>query len=172
MGKKALSYINKVRNVNDALQQKLNVSSDSMLEKVEALIEENKKLKKSGGQASPPAEIIFTESSEINDFTLVIEQVAIDDNKLLRGMVDQRKTILEKGIIILLNAQGNKIAVVCGVTDNLINTISAKEIVSNLCEQLNGKGGGRPDFAQGAGETENINDFVTSIANSVKSLAN
>ena len=171
-GKKALSYINKVRNVNDALQQKLNVPSDSMLEKVEALIEENKKLKKSGGQASPAAEIIFTESSEINDFKLVIEQVAIDDNKLLRGMVDQRKTILEKGIIILLNAQGNKIAVVCGVTDNLINTISAKELVSNLCEQLNGKGGGRPDFAQGAGETENINDFVTSIANSVKSLAN
>ena len=167
-----MSYINKVRNVNDALQQKLNVPSDSMLEKVEALIEENKKLKKSGGQASPAAEIIFTESSEINDFTLVIEQVAIDDNKLLRGMVDQRKTILEKGIIILLNAQGNKIAVVCGVTDNLINAISAKEIVSNLCEQLNGKGGGRPDFAQGAGETENINDFVTSIANSVKSLAN
>ena len=78
-------------------------------------------------------------------------------------MVDQRKTILEKGIIILLNAQGNKIAVVCGVTDNLINAISAKEIVSNLCEQLNGKGGGRPDFAQGAGETENINDFVTKL---------
>ena len=38
----------KVRNVNESLQQKLNVPSEAMLEKVEALIEENKKLKKTG----------------------------------------------------------------------------------------------------------------------------
>ena len=44
--------------------------------------------------------------------------------------------------------------------------------MSNICEQINGRGGGRPDFAKGAGETENIKDFVTSIPKSVKSLAN
>ena len=49
--------------------------------------------------------------------------------------------------------------------------ISAQEVVSVLSEQIGGKGGGRPDFAQGAGETENIKDFVTSIVDSVKSLA-
>ena len=48
-GKQALEYINDVREVADSLQSKLNVPADALLEKVEALIEENKKLKKSGG---------------------------------------------------------------------------------------------------------------------------
>ena len=87
-------------------------------------------------------------------------------------MVDKRKNEIDKGISILLNVEGNKIAVVCGVTKNLCDEISAKDLVSHLCKQINGKGGGRPDFAQGAGETESANDFVTSISNSVKSLAN
>jgi alanyl-tRNA synthetase len=171
-GLKALQYINEVRNVNDSLQQKLNVPAESMLEKVEALIEENKKLKKSGGKVASSAKVIFSEIIEIKDWTLNIEQVSIDDNKLLRGMVDKRKSDIDKGIIILLNVDDNKIAVVCGVTKNLCDEISAEDLVSHLCKQINGKGGGRPDFAQGAGETESVNDFVTSISNSVKSLAN
>ena len=171
-GLKALQYINEVRNVNDSLQQKLNVPAEYMLEKVEALIEENKKLKKSGGKVASSAKVIFSEIIEIKDWILSVEQISIDDNKLLRGMVDKRKNEIDKGISILLNVEGNKIAVVCGVTKNLCDEISAKDLVSHLCKQINGKGGGRPDFAQGAGETESVNDFVTSISNSVKSLAN
>ncbi|MDB4849252.1 alanine--tRNA ligase [Gammaproteobacteria bacterium] len=171
-GKKALEFINDVRNVNESLQQKLNVPSEAMLEKVEALIEENKKLKKTGATSPKSAEIIFTESHEIDDWVLHVEQVAIEDNKLLRNMVDSKKAAISKGCVVLLNVIGNKVAVVAGVTENLVNKISAKDVVSLLCEQLDGKGGGRPDFAQGAGETKNINEFVTSILNSVKSVAN
>ena len=69
-GKKALEFINDVRNVNESLQQKLNVPSEAMLEKVEALIEENKKLKKTGATSPKSAEIIFTESHEIDDCML------------------------------------------------------------------------------------------------------
>ncbi|MDA9033704.1 alanine--tRNA ligase [Gammaproteobacteria bacterium] len=171
-GKKALEFINDVRNVNESLQQKLNVPSEAMLEKVEALIEENKKLKKTGATSPKSAEIILTESHEIDDWVLHVEQVAIEDNKLLRNMVDSKKAAISKGCVVLLNVIGNKVAVVAGVTENLVNKISAKDVVSLLCEQLDGKGGGRPDFAQGAGETKNINEFVTSILNSVKSVAN
>ena len=171
-GKKALEFINDVRNVNESLQQKLNVPSEAMLEKVEALIEENKKLKKTGATSPKSAEIIFTESHEIDDWVLHVEQVAIEDNKLLRNMVDSKKAAISKGCVVLLNVIGNKVAVVAGVTENLVDKLSAKDVVSLLCEQLGGKGGGRPDFAQGAGETKNLNEFVTSILNSVKSIAN
>jgi len=50
-----------------------------------------------------------------------------------------RKKTIDKGSIILLNVQDNKIAVVCGVTENIIDQISAKDIVSNICEQINGR---------------------------------
>ena len=54
---------------------------------------------------------------------------------------------------------------------NVIESISAKDVVSLLSDEIGGRGGGREDFAQGAGESKNIQEFVTSIANSVKSLA-
>ena len=171
-GKQALQYINEVREVTDSLQSKLNVPTDALLEKVEALIEENKKLKKSGGSQSNSVKVIFSETYDINDWQLKVEQVSTDDNKILRGLVDNKKATLSKGCVVLLNAIGSKVAIVSGVTDNLVDEISAKEVVSLLCEQLGGKGGGRPDFAQGAGESKNTNEFVTSILNSVKSLAN
>ena len=171
-GKQALEYINEVREVTDSLQTKLNVPADALLEKVEALIEENKKLKKSGGSQPNSVKIIFSETYHINDWQLQVEQVSTDDNKILRGLVDNKKASLSKGCVVLLNTIGSKVAIVSGVTDNLVDQLSAKDVVSLLCEQLGGKGGGRPDFAQGAGESKNTNEFVTSILNSVKSLAN
>ena len=170
-GKVALKHLKEIQRINEELQQKLNIPADGIVDKVESLIQENKKLKKTGSIDTTETEIAFAESCEINDWVLLIEQISIDDNKSLRGMVDAKKKTIAKGSIILLNVQGNKIAVVCGVTDNIVDQISAKDIVSNICETINGRGGGRPDFAQGAGETENIKEFVTSISNSVKSLA-
>ena len=64
--------------------------------------------------------------------------------------------------------------VICGLsssTTSVTRPPSAKDIVSVISEKIGGKGGGRSDFAQGAGESKNIKDFVTSIQDSVKSLA-
>ena len=170
-GKEALSYISEIRKVNNSLQETLNVPADAMNEKILSLIDENKKLKKSGGVASSKADVVSSEAIEINDWKLLIEHISIEDNKQLRTLVDKKKANLEKGCVILLNSQNNKVAIVGGVTNNLIDIISAKDVISLLCESLNGRGGGRPDFAQGAGESENIKEFVTSIPDLVKSLA-
>ena len=131
---------------------------------------ENKKLKKSGPVASKQ-EVISSEELSIDDWTLVIEQLKLEDNKELRGLVDQKKSKLSKGCVVLLSEANEKVAIVAGVTKNLVDTISAKDVVSELCSQLDGRGGGRPDFAQGAGNSKNINDFVTSIPKTVKSLS-
>ena len=119
-----------------------------MAEKIEALIQENKKLKKSG-PVSTSNETIFSEESTINNWKLIIKQVALEDNKQLRGLVDQAKKGIDRGVVILLSESNRKVAIVAGVTKNLIDEISAKDIISELSSQLNGKGGGRPDFAQG-----------------------
>ena len=73
-GKQALEYINEVRAVTDSLQTKLNVPADALLEKVEALIEENKKLKKSGGSQPNSVKVIFSETYDVNDWQLQVEQ--------------------------------------------------------------------------------------------------
>ena len=170
-GMKSIEHINKIRDINSSLQSVLNVSSEDIQEKIKSLIKENKDLKKKSGNKKSKKTVVFSETYAINDWKLIVEQVEIDDTKDLRALVDNQKNTNEKVCIIILNAVKNKVALVCGVTKNLTDSLSAKDVVSTLADQIGGKGGGRPDFAQGAGETENLKDFVTSIVDSVKSLA-
>lgn len=169
-GKQAISYLEELRAVNDSIQSLLNSPQDSLEDKIKSLIDENKKLKKGGVQSSS-VEVIYTETFDHGDWSLVLEQVAVTDNKLLRGLVDKKKAALENGVIVLLNVIDSKVALVCGVTQSMTSRISAGDVVKSLAESLGGKGGGRSDFAQGAGETKDINEFVTSISDIVKSLA-
>ena len=169
-GHESLMNLANLKTLTNELQKTLNTTSDKLSEKVNALIQENKKLKKSGPVASKQ-EVVSSEELSIDDWTLVIEQLKLEDNKELRGLVDQKKSKLSKGCVVLLSEVNEKVAIVAGVTKNLVDTISAKDVVSELCSQLDGRGGGRPDFAQGAGNSKNINDFVTSIPKTVKSLS-
>ena len=169
-GHESLMYLANLKTLTNELQKTLNTTSDKLSEKVNALIQENKKLKKSGPVVSKQ-EVVSSEELSIDDWTLVIEQLKLEDNKELRGLVDQKKSKLSKGCVVLLSEANEKVAIVAGVTKNLVDTISAKDVVSELCSQLDGRGGGRPDFAQGAGNSKNINDFVTSIPKTVKSLS-
>ena len=170
-GSKSIEHVKKLRDVNLSLQNSLNVSADELQEKVNSLIEENKKLKKSSKSKSAKKSVISSEMHEFGDWKLIVEQVDVEDTKDLRSLADEQKNTNEKLCVVIFTESSNKIALVCGVTKNLSESLSAKEVVSELSNQINGKGGGRSDFAQGAGETDNIKDFVTSIPNSVKSLA-
>ena len=170
-GSKSIEHVKKLRDVNLSLQNSLNVSADELQEKVNSLIEENKKLKKSSKSKSAKKSVISSEMHEFGDWKLIVEQVDVEDTKDLRTLVDEQKNTNEKLCIVIFSESSNRIALVCGVTKNLTESLSAKEVVSELSNQINGKGGGRSDFAQGAGESDNIKDLVTSIPNSVKSLA-
>jgi alanyl-tRNA synthetase len=169
-GKQAMVYLEELRSVNDSIQQLLNTPQDSLEEKIKYLIDENKKLKK-GGTNPSSIEVINSQVFENDGWNLILEQVAVDDNKLLRGLVDKKKNTLENGVIVLLNAIDSKVALVCGVTESMTSKISAGDVIKTLAESLGGKGGGRSDFAQGAGETKDIKKFVTSIPDIVKSVA-
>ena len=169
-GKQAIAHLEELRSVNDAIQQLLNTPQDSLEEKIKLLIDENKKLKK-GGTISSTVEVLHSEVIENDGWSLILEQVAVDDNKALRGLVDKKKNTLKNGVIVLLNAIDSKVALVCGVSESMTSKISAGDVIKMLAESLGGKGGGRPDFAQGAGETKDIKKFVSSIPDIVKSLA-
>ena len=169
-GAKALDYLLELKLSNTNLKRILNVGENEITAKVEGIIKENKQLKKQG--SSKAAVTVENKISEdIDDWALNIELILTDDPKQLRGLADQKKAALNKGCVILVTEVNNKASFVCSVTNNLTDKLSAKKIIAELAKGINGKGGGRDDFAQGAGDAKNLNDFVTSIPNSVKSLA-
>ena len=169
-GAKALDYLLELKLSNTNLKRILNVGENEITAKVEGIIKENKQLKKQGSSKGTVT-VKNKISEDIDDWTLNVELVSTDDPKQLRGLADQKKAMLKKGCVILITEVNEKASIVCSVTDDLTDKLSAKEIIAELAKGINGKGGGRDDFAQGAGDAKNLNDFVTSIPNSVKSLA-
>ena len=169
-GAKALDYLLELKLSNTNLKRILKVSENEITAKVEGIIKENKQLKKQGSSKGTLT-VKNKISEDIDDWTLNVELVSTDDPKQLRGLADQKKAMLKKGCVILITEVNKKASIVCSVTDDLTDKLSAKEIITELAKGINGKGGGRDDFAQGAGDAKNLNDFVTSIPNSVKSLA-
>jgi alanyl-tRNA synthetase len=73
------------------------------------------------------------------------------DVKTLRETLDRLKDKLKSSAIVLASAEGEKVSLIAGVTQDLISKVKAGELVNFVASQVGGKGGGRPDMAQAGG---------------------
>ncbi len=82
---------------------------------------------------------------------LVVAEVAGADGEALRVAVEDLKGRIGSGVVLLGSATEGKVAIVAGVTKDLIGSVSAGDIVKAACGAIGGKGGGRPELAMGGG---------------------
>jgi alanyl-tRNA synthetase len=73
------------------------------------------------------------------------------DAKSLRAAVDRFKDKLGEAIVVLGTVEEDKVTLVAGVTKTLTGRIRAGDLVGFVANRVGGKGGGRPDMAQGGG---------------------
>ena len=89
---------------------------------------------------------------DVGGVKVVATKIDGADAAALRNAVDQLKERLKSAVIVLATVDGgNRVAVVAGVTADLVARLKAGEIVGAVAAQIGGKGGGRPDFAQAGG---------------------
>jgi alanyl-tRNA synthetase len=74
------------------------------------------------------------------------------DAKALRDSVDQLKQQLGDCVVLLAGAADGRVSLTAGVNGKALGRIKAGEVVAHVAGQIGGKGGGRPDMAQGGGE--------------------
>jgi alanyl-tRNA synthetase len=74
------------------------------------------------------------------------------DAKALRDAVDRLKQQLGDAVIVLAGTADGKAALVAGVNGAPAGKVKAGELLAHVASQINGKGGGRPDLAQGGGD--------------------
>ncbi|MFO1319703.1 MAG: alanine--tRNA ligase [Burkholderiales bacterium] len=88
------------------------------------------------------------------------------DAKALRETVDKLKDKLKSAVVVLGAADGtDKVAIIAGVTSDLTGRTKAGELVGFVAGQVGGKGGGRPDMAQGGGtEPAKLDGALKSVA--------
>ena len=69
------------------------------------------------------------------------------------------------------DSKNETLTILCSVSKDLQSRISAKDLINALTSPIEGKGGGRVEFAQGAGKPSDREKFVSDIPNIVQSLA-
>jgi alanyl-tRNA synthetase len=68
------------------------------------------------------------------------------------------------GVVVLFSADDGKVAVIAGVTKDLIPKLHAGKIVQELAKLVGGSGGGRPDLAEAGGkDTSAVESALQSV---------
>ncbi len=120
------------------------------LDRIRQLEKENRQLRDK--LASGAGTDIAAGAVEVAGIQVVAAQIEGADAGALRNAVDGLKDRLKKAVIVLATTDASgKITVVAGVTAAESTKLKAGEIVAVVAAQIGGKGGGRPDFAQGGG---------------------
>ncbi|MBY0554592.1 alanine--tRNA ligase [bacterium] len=88
--------------------------------------------------------------SQSGDAQLVFADLAVDDREVLSQISDQLKNKVPRGIIIAIGKGENSHPVIISVSKELNAQFKAGDLLKDFAQVLGGKGGGRPDFAQGA----------------------
>ncbi len=139
----------------DAVAAGLKASPDSVLEKIRQTLSQQKQLEKKIEQlqqkmASAAGSDLLGQAVDAGGVKLLVAKVD-SEAKGLRNMVDDLKQKLGSAVIVLAAVNADKISIVAGVSDDLVGKCKAGDIIKSLSAALGGKGGGKPQFAQGGG---------------------
>jgi alanyl-tRNA synthetase len=88
---------------------------------------------------------------EVKGIRVLIKRVEELNTMELRELADSLKQKIGSGVIILGGQTGDKVFLVSAVTKDLLERISAVDIIRKIAPLVGGGGGGRPDFAQAGG---------------------
>ncbi len=155
-GDGALAYVADEERRLGEFAQLLSSSGDEALEKLRQLFERQKKLEReldalrSKAAGSVIADLAAT-AQDIDGIKVVAARLAGLDAKSLRDGVDQLKQQLGDCVILLAGAAEGRVALIAGVHGNALGRIKAGDVVAHVAAQIDGKGGGRADMAQGGG---------------------
>ena len=111
---------------------------------------ENQQLRIKAAMGRPEAG--QSDDIEVAGVKVVAREVDGLDKDGLRALVDQHRSHIKSGVVILASPSDGKVAVVVGVTADLTKRVPAGQVVKQLAPIVGGGGGGRPDFAEAGGK--------------------
>ncbi|MBI5094737.1 MAG: alanine--tRNA ligase [Candidatus Hydrogenedentes bacterium] len=163
------------RNLSTAAQL-LNAGLDELPSRVQALIDENKRLgrevqKWKQAAATGGSVDYMSRVQEIDGVKLLASEVEGQDAAGLRMVLDSLRDKLTSGVLVLGSAAEGKASLCVSVSKDLVGKIKAGDIVKQLAPIVGGGGGGRPDMAQAGGKNpEKLGEAIATAPEVVKAL--
>ena len=168
-GAAALAYLNQAEEQLREAAGLVKGSRDNLLDKLAGVLERNRQLEKELEQlkakaASAAGDDLAGSAIDVGGVRVLAARLDGLNGKALLALVDQLKNKLGSAVILLGGAQEDKVVLVAGVTQDLTTRFKAGELMKQAAAAVGGKGGGRPDMAQGGGTDVGALDDALALA--------
>jgi alanyl-tRNA synthetase len=173
-GKSAFDYLKHKETELDSIKGLL--KSERPVEKLEKLLNDMKSMEKEiqklkTGSTKDIISEALKESHEFDGVKVVkIRQDGLNPNEL-RLLADNIRDRLKSGVIVVSSVIDSQAAIVCMVTKDLKDRYNAGEIVKNISRIAGGKGGGKPEMAQGGTkDIEKLDNALEALYDIIKQV--
>ena len=156
-GQGALDHVVEEERRLDEAATLLGGTSGDVADKLRALLDRQKKLEREleaikAKAASGATSDLGSQARDVDGIKVLAARLEGFDAKALRDAMDRLKQQLGDAVIVLAGTEGGKAALVAGVSGAAAGKVKAGDLLGDVARQVNGKGGGRPDMAQGGGD--------------------
>ncbi|OGI04211.1 MAG: alanine--tRNA ligase [Candidatus Melainabacteria bacterium GWF2_37_15] len=158
-GQKALEYLNEYQKNLELISKRLKIPPKDAPVRVEKLQDEISQYQKKisvleSEIAKSKAGSLFEQAKDIEGGKLLVARVDGIAPNALKEMVEKTADKLGSSIVVLASLMDGKISIISKISDNFVQKgVNAGQLVNEIAQKCEGKGGGRPNFAQ-AGATD------------------
>ena len=163
----AVTGMNAIKNIQQSEQQlselagQLKVKRPEVAQRVRTMADKQRDLEKQlerleQKMASAQAASLLDDVQTIAGTPVLISTLRGIDGKSIRTLMDDIKSKLPDSVIVLIGDKDEQLALAASVAKSVTAQVKAGDIIRHLASELGGKGGGKPDYAQG-GAPKSIN---------------
>ncbi|GER87372.1 alanine--tRNA ligase [Dictyobacter vulcani] len=169
-GRAADAYLRQRRETVDRIASLLQVQSDQVETRIEQVLQDLAAARRQitqyqRNEAQTQALSLVQQAQDISGIPVVAAMVSAPDAKVLRDMGEIIRGKLPQGVVVLASDLGERIALQVNIDPALTKRgLHAGKIAGTVGERLGGKGGGRPDSAQGGGKDKTAIDSALELA--------
>jgi alanyl-tRNA synthetase len=175
-GMSANDYLTKRDNIVTDICQSLNVQDEELKNKIDSILNDNKKLKKENSILSKEVnylKIIETISNKkiISDCNVQVIFQDYVDGKILKNILEDIKSSEKKLILVVLQKNKSKLEIYSLVTKDCFDLITANEIINMMNNDFGSTGGGKDDIAQAGLEyNKEDSELILGVENKISNL--
>ena len=152
--------VERYQQANDALKriaEMMKVSEPELVEQVEKVLAREHALEKQVEQlknklAQSAASDLESQARTVKNVRVLAARLDGMDRQQLRALADSLRNKWKSGVVVLASAEDSNVSIISAVTKDLTAKVHAGKLVGKVAQAVGGKGGGRPDMAEGGGK--------------------
>jgi len=156
-GEEGVSRFQRSSDAVSRLAQMLRVAEPELVEQIERTLAENRTLARELEQtknrlAQASVHDLESRAKVVNGVSVLATRVDGMDRAQMRTLADSLRNKWKSAVIVLGAAEGDSVSIIAAVTKDLTGKVQAGKLVGLVAQAVGGKGGGRPDLAEGGGK--------------------